>query len=303
MKKWIIVVLLVSIFSLAACAQDETTGKTEDESTEQVNQEEETMNTDDESSDENIENKEEGETPEEDDTSSEEVTDSAQNEEEVATEEPVEPKYKINGVSSVVPLEGKENVNKQVVLLTIDDTPDEHGLEMAKTLKEQNVPAIFFVNGHFIESKEKKEIVKQIHEMGFEIGNHTYTHQKLDEVSQEKQREEIISLSDKIEEIIGERPKFFRAPHGVNTDYALQVVEEEGMVQMNWSYGYDFKADYMTKESITDIMVNTPLLGNGSNLLMHDRKWTSAALGDIVQGLRDKGYDFVDPAEIQTLGE
>lgn len=294
-------VLLVSIFSLAACAQDETTGKTEDESTNQEEQDNEEENTDVKSEDTN-----DSVTAEEGDSTSDEEKDSeeeAKEDEEVATEEPVETKYKINGVSSVVPLEGKEGVNEQVVLLTIDDAPDEYGLEMAKTLKELNAPAIFFVNGHFIESKEKQEILKQIHEMGFEIGNHTYTHQKLDEVSQEKQREEIISLSNKIEEIIGERPKFFRAPHGVNTDYALQVVEEEGMVQMNWSYGYDFKADYMTKESITDIMVNTPLLGNGSNLLMHDREWTSAALGDIVQGLRDKGYDFVNPAEIQTQSE
>ncbi|WP_345238744.1 polysaccharide deacetylase family protein [Pontibacillus salipaludis] len=301
MKNWIMVVLLVSIFSLAACAQDETTGKTEDESNEQETQEEvedESMANEGESKDENSENKEES------DSSSEEDEDSSdEEEEEVATEEPVEPKYKINGVSSVVPLDGKEGVNEQVVLLTIDDAPDEYGLEMAKTLKELNAPAIFFVNGHFIESEEKQEILKQIHEMGFEIGNHTYTHQKLDDVSQEKQREEIVSLSNKIEEIIGERPKFFRAPHGVNTDYALQVVKEEGMVQMNWSYGYDFKADYMTKQSITDIMVNTPLLGNGSNLLMHDREWTSAALEDIVQGLKDKGYGFVDPEEIQTPGE
>lgn len=292
-------VLLVSIFSLAACAQDETTGKTEDESNDQETQEEdESMASEDENQNEDSENKEES------DPSSEEDKDSAgEEEEEVATEEPVEPKYKINGVSSVVPLDGKEGVNEQVVLLTIDDAPDEYGLEMAKTLKELNAPAIFFVNGHFIESEEKQEILKQIHEMGFEIGNHTYTHQKLDDVSQEKQREEIVSLSNKIEEVIGERPKFFRAPHGVNTDYALQVVEEEGMVQMNWSYGYDFKADYMTKESITDIMVNTPLLGNGSNLLMHDREWTSAGLKDIIGGLRDKGYGIVDPAEIQTPGE
>ncbi|MCD5322527.1 MULTISPECIES: polysaccharide deacetylase family protein [Pontibacillus] len=307
MKKWVMVVFLVSIFSLAACAQDETNGKTEEDSAnEQETQEEDNTNNED-NMDEESENAEESNSSKETDTSTDQETttdeEQEQTEDEVATEEPIEPKYKINDVWSVVPLEGQENVNSEVVLLTIDDAPDEHALEMAKTLKEHNASAIFFVNGHFLETEEKQEILKQIHDMGFAIGNHTYHHQKLDDVGQAKQREEIVSLNNKIEEIIGERPKFFRAPHGVNTDYAKQVVEEEGMVLMNWSFGYDFKADYMTKDAITDIMLNTPLLGSGSNLLMHDREWTSNALGDIVKGLKDKGYGFVNPAEIQTPGE
>lgn len=210
----------------------------------------------------------------------------------------VELMYQINQANwAVEPI--TDEADSKVVLLTIDDAPDKYALEMAKTLKELEVPAIFFVNGHFIQTEEKHEILKEIYQMGFSIGNHTYTHPNLGQISEEEQKQEIIELNDLIEEIIGERPKFFRAPFGVNTDNTKQVVEQEGMVLMNWTYGYDWESAYMEAEALADIMVNTEYLRDGANLLMHDREWTSGALADIVTGLRDKGYDFVDPNQIQ----
>ena len=192
------------------------------------------------------------------------------------------------------------NPEEKIVLLTIDDAPDKNALAMAKVLKDLNVRAIFFVNGHFIDTPEEGEVLKQIHQMGFPIGNHTYNHKALNELSEEQQRHEIVDLNDRIEELIGERPRFFRAPFGMNTDYSKKVVAEEKMLLMNWTYGYDWEKEYQSKEALADIMVNTPLLRNGANLLMHDREWTSAALGDIVKGLQNKGYKIVDPNLIQT---
>ncbi|SIC65311.1 Uncharacterised protein [Mycobacteroides abscessus subsp. abscessus] len=69
---------------------------------------------------------------------------------------------------------------------------------------------------------------------------------------------------------------------------------------MNWTYGYDWEKDYQNKEALTDIMVNSPYLTDGANLLMHDRDWTNAALEGIVKGLQAKGYEIADPDRIQT---
>jgi peptidoglycan/xylan/chitin deacetylase (PgdA/CDA1 family) len=151
----------------------------------------------------------------------------------------------------------------------------------------------------YLESDEGKEDLRTIHDMGFEIGNHTYTHPNLPDIGEEEQREEIVAVNDLVEEIIGERPRFFRAPFGMNTDYAEQVAEEEGMVLMNWTYGYDWEAEYQDPEALAEIMVNTELLSGGANLLMHDREWTKDALEDIIIGLRDKGYQLVDPDLIE----
>lgn len=211
----------------------------------------------------------------------------------------VEPLYSINeAIWSLEPID--EETNSQVVLLTIDDAPDKYALEMAETLEKLDVNAVFFVNGHFLETDEEKEILKEIHDKGFMIGNHTYSHNDLQTLSEDEQKEEILKVNEQIESITGEKPVFFRAPFGHNTDYSKELIENEGMVLMNWTYGYDWDQNYMTKESITDIMINSEFLNHGANLLMHDREWTNDGLEDIVKGLQDKGYEVADPYTIKV---
>ncbi|GAA0613437.1 hypothetical protein GCM10009001_33350 [Virgibacillus siamensis] len=217
------------------------------------------------------------------------------------------PTYKINKKSTVVPIH--KNKEDKVVLLTFDDAPDKYALEIAKTLKEKNAGAIFFVNGHFLDTDKEKKILKKIHSMGFAIGNHTYNHAFLPDLSKADQKKEIVRLNKLVKKIIGEQPKFFRAPNGANTDYSRKVAADEGMVVMNWTYGYDYFKPYMDAEKLTKAMVtgkgpevDVPysLLKPGANLLMHDRKWTEKALPAIIKGLRNKGYEMVDPEQIKT---
>ena len=247
------------------------------------------------------------EEPDTEENNNEQNEENTTQENENEQEEIVKATYEVNQETwSITPL---DDANEKVVLLTIDDAPDGHALEMAETLQALDANAIFFVNGHFLESDEQKETIKEIFNMGFMIGNHTYSHPLLPDLTEEEQKEEIVTVSDMVEEIIGERPKFFRAPHGENTDYTKQLAKEEGMILMNWSYGYDYFEPYMDKEKLTTAMitgegpevgVSYSLLKPGANLLMHDREWTAAALHDIVVGLRDKGYEIVDPKLIKT---
>lgn len=194
-----------------------------------------------------------------------------------------------------------EDANPKAVLLTIDDAPEKYAVEMAKTLKELNAPAIFFVNGHFLDTDDEKNNLKAIYDMGFSIGNHTQTHVNLKESSEEQQKEEILKVNETVEAVIGEKPKFFRAPFGVNTDFSKSLVKQEGMLLMNWTYGYDWEKQYRDAASLTDIMVNTEYLTDGANLLMHDREWTAQALRGIVEGLRANGYDLIDPKTIKGI--
>lgn len=293
MKKIIYLLVFCCFFILIGC-QDQTkeTEPTSDEITESLD------------SDDNMDN----------DT---QIEDNQQEEKEKETnvtpapEQEIQLLYRLNEDNwSLEPIE--DGIDENVVLLTIDDIPDKHSLEMAKILKKLDAPAIFFANGHFLHNEENKEMLRQIHELGFPIGNHTMTHPNLAEISEADQRAEILELNTLIEEIIGEKPKFFRAPHGVNTDFVRELVKQENMLLMNWTYGYDYFEPYKDAEKLTEAMitgkgpevdVNYSLLKPGANLLMHDREWTLAALEDIVKGLREQGYSFVDPATIELPSE
>jgi len=279
MEKYLVYILAALILLLSACSNDGTKEELKDEATKDV----ETSESADEVIEEEIEKEIE----------TEEVI-----AEVVEVDELLEPQYELNASWALQPI---TDANPKVVLLTIDDAPDKYALEMAKTLKELDAPAIFFVNGHFIDTDEEKAILKEIHELGFAIGNHTKTHANLKQSSEEQQKEEILFVSDAVEEVIGERPKFFRAPFGVNTDYSRALVSEEKMLLMNWSYGYDWEKQYTEETALADIMVNSEYLRDGANLLMHDRKWTAEALTKIVEGLRAKGYDFVNPNTIKGV--
>lgn len=296
MKKLGIALLLMLLF-IAACSENGNTAG-EDEANENEAPETE-ENAPNENGDESNNEAEE------------ETQEDVENEEENSMEEEretAEAQYFIDEDATVVPLE--EGINENIVLLTIDDAPANNALEMAETLKELDAGAIFFVNGHFLDTPEEEEALKQLHQMGFLIGNHTYSHPLLTEISEEEQREEIVSLNDRVEEIIGERPKFFRAPNGMNTDFSEALVEDEGMVLMNWTYGYDYFEPYMDAEKLAEAMITGEgpevdvaysLLKPGANLLMHDRDWTNEALAEIVTGLRDSGYEIVDPTLIETM--
>ena len=286
MKNMMIGLFLVLL--LAACSNAESEENTEGEGTDSEKSETEVVDEGQEPTEET--NQDEGENVEE--TNGEEADKEAETEETIQ-----KPQYKLGANWSFEPI---GEANPQVALLTIDDAPDQYGVEMAEKLKELNAPAIFFVNGHFIDTEEEKAMLKKIHDMGFAIGNHTHSHASLPDLTEEQQRTEIVGLNDQIEEITGERPKFFRAPFGQNTDFSKQLVEQENMLLMNWTYGYDWNKEYMEASKIADIMVNTELLNNGANLLMHDREWTNNALPEIVEGLRGKGYELLDPALIQT---
>jgi len=273
MKKTIYTTLLLSSLVLAGCQDNIADSETSEQApaedtTEQVN-----------------EQKNDTETEENEETTNEE-----------APSEDVTYEYQINPETfSVENIEENGETDEQLVLLTFDDAPYGNTLEIAEALNERDVSAIFFVNSMYMDDEEGIETIQEVHEMGFEIGNHTHTHAKLDDYTEEEQREEILTTNEIIEEAIGEKPRFFRAPHGVMTDYSEQLIADEGMTWMNWSFGYDWQGEYQDPAALTDITLNTPLLGDGSNILMHDREWTAAATPDIVDGLIEDGFTIVDP--------
>lgn len=213
--------------------------------------------------------------------------------------------------SSVLP--ANEDANPNVVLATVDDVPRKlpetptSSVEEAQAMADRGIYGIFFVNGMYLlgeDGEEGRQALKEIADMGHVIGNHTLTHYSLDQVPDEETlRHEIIGNQDIIEEVIGYRPQFFRPPHGIEIPELEGILEEENMVAMNWSYGFDWDENYSDPETLADVMVNTEFLSPGANLLMHDLTWTNEAMPAILDGIQAKGYEFVDARDIATRDE
>lgn len=214
-------------------------------------------------------------------------------------------------ISSVLP--ANEDANPNVVLATVDDVPRKlpetptSSVEEAQAMADRGIYGIFFVNGMYLQGEdgeEGRQALKEIADMGHVIGNHTLTHYGLDQVPDEETlRHEIIGNQDIIEEVIGYRPQFFRPPHGIEIPELEGILEEENMVSMNWSYGFDWDENYSNPAMLADVMVNTEFLSPGANLLMHDLTWTNQAMPAILDGIQAKGYEFVDARDIATRDE
>lgn len=197
---------------------------------------------------------------------------------------------------------------KNILLLTIDDGPTGASTtEILQILDRHQAKAIWFVNGHQIADKktdgtfvikpDKAKLLKEIKQKGHLIGNHTWWHENLRQLTPEKQREEIISTSDVIEQITGERPAYFRPPFGAYTPVSKQVCQEQGMLSMNWSVG---SLDWIPKvykqpNAITQQVLAT--VHEGGNILFHDRTWTARELDAILSQLKKNQYKFVLPTE------
>lgn len=72
--------------------------------------------------------------------------------------------------------------NDKVIVLTFDDAVKSHRSYVAPLLKELGFGATFFVTYRWMEDEANFmswEDIREIHEMGFEIGNHTWTHRDM----------------------------------------------------------------------------------------------------------------------------
>jgi peptidoglycan/xylan/chitin deacetylase (PgdA/CDA1 family) len=113
------------------------------------------------------------------------------------------------------------------VALTFDDGPSRWTPLVLDLLREHKARATFFLIGARV--REHPDRAKQIVAEGHEIGSHTLTHPRLTEISEDEIRSEIAGGLDAIEEVLGKRPRLFRAPGFHAGPRELAIVEELGL--------------------------------------------------------------------------
>jgi peptidoglycan/xylan/chitin deacetylase (PgdA/CDA1 family) len=122
---------------------------------------------------------------------------------------------------------------RRQVALTFDDGPSESTPALLDLLARHNARATFFVCGH--NARRLPQILKQIHAAGHEIGNHTFSHPRLDFTSPARMRDEISRTQQIIGGLTGQTPTLFRAPYGVRW-FGLGAVQKEfGLTGVMWT--------------------------------------------------------------------
>ena len=207
---------------------------------------------------------------------------------------PVKSGYHINKYFDIVP--NDKQGNRKVVLITIDDGPTRRAEDMMDTLNKHNAKAIFFING--MHNKDAKDIIAKEARRGFTIGNHTWSHANL---KQEKNKDLIIKEIDKttklISDLTGQSPRFFRPPYGASSSYVRDLIKKDNMIFMNWSGSVkDWEKSARDEKVFTkNVLIS---LHDGEIILMHEHPWTVKYLDNLLTKIEEKGYTFIDPAEI-----
>lgn len=161
--------------------------------------------------------------------------------------------------------------NTRNIVLTFDDGPHPRTTpKILEILKRRNIKAIFFVLG--LQAEKYPHLVKQIHDEGHEIGNHSYSHPNFTQVSRESLVEEITGSNNLIEKITGVRPRYLRPPYGAINRQVLNIARESGLDIMLWTID---PKDWQNKNSaitLRNLEQQTGLNGRfrGGVVLLHD---------------------------------
>ena len=195
------------------------------------------------------------------------------------------------------------------VILTFDDGPDpNYTPKILDVLEREKVPATFFVVG--LQAEKNIPVFQRIINDGYEIGNHTFTHNNIAKMSVQRSDVEMKLTRLLIESISGRSTILFRAPY--NADSEPQTYEElepiarsrnqnyltvgESIDPMDWEVGV--KADSIVARVIKQLTER-----NASIILLHDaggitRQATVEALPAIIAFCKSKGYVFTTVADL-----
>ncbi|GAC1380526.1 MAG: glycosyltransferase [Ginsengibacter sp.] len=195
------------------------------------------------------------------------------------------------------------------VILTFDDGPDPNFTpRILDILEKEKIPATFFIVG--LQAEKNIPVFQRIINDGFEIGNHTFTHNNIAKMSIQRSDVEMKLTRLLIESISGRSTILFRAPY--NADSQPQTYEElepiarsrnqnyltvgESIDPMDWQVGV--KPDSIVKRVIQQLEER-----NASIILLHDaggitREATVEALPQIIKYCKEKGYVFTTVADL-----
>jgi len=202
------------------------------------------------------------------------------------------------------------------VAFTFDDGPDPTWTpKILDILKRYNVKGTFFEIGEV--AQDNVGIMKRLYREGNELGNHTFTHPDISEISN-TQMDLQLKLTERLFAAkLGVQPIYFRPPYSIDqepdtNDQAAPVDRIQGLgyliignkIDTNDWDEHPRKSPQQITDSVFQQLDQMKIHPDrrGSIILMHDgggdRSATVAALPVLIQALRARGYEIVPVSEL-----
>ncbi len=198
------------------------------------------------------------------------------------------------------------------VAISFDDGPDPTWTpKILDVLKRYNVKGTFFMIGE--EAEDNVGVMQRVYREGHEIGNHTFTHPDISEISNTQVDLQLTLTERLFAAKLGVQPTYFRPPYSI--DQEPDTNDQAAPIdRIEHGLGYVIVGDKIDtndwdehprktpQEMIDSVfqqidMARTKTWMRGSIILMHDgggdRSATVAALPKLIEALRARGYEIV----------
>lgn len=195
-----------------------------------------------------------------------------------------------------------------IVALTFDDGPNgADTVAILNVLAQEEVPATFFVVGKA--AREQPTLLYRMIRDGHAVGNHSWSHARLNFRSRAGMREDLMRTDEAIFAATGERTKLVRPPFGARSFALLAELRRLEYTCVLWSVPLAREWDRPDAGAIAQRLVDATT--DGCILALHDgnkgragdRRHVAAAVRMVVRELRDRSLRFVTIPEMIALGE
>lgn len=181
------------------------------------------------------------------------------------------------------------------IALTFDDSPDDwYCPQVLRILDKYKVKATFFLIANRLRAyRYNAEAIKNA---GHLIGNHSFAHQKMTEMTTEQALADLGLAEQEFAKYLEIQPLLFRPPYGVMTDEQIIELGIRNYKIINWSIDtYDWDT---SRNSPEEILARVEKYAhNGGIILLHssgkDRENTLKALPLLITFLQKEGYELV----------
>lgn len=182
--------------------------------------------------------------------------------------------------------------NSKKIYLTFDQGYENgYTAPILDTLKEKEVPAVFFLTGHYVNTQP--ELIQRMIDEGHILGNHSQNHPSFPDTPLEQCKAEVEEIHNSVKDQFDYEMSLFRFPAGEFSEQTLKLMQDMGYRSVFWSFAYrDWEVDNQPDpaEALNTVVSKAH---PGAIILMHSVSATNAEiLGDVIDELRAQGYEF-----------